>query len=99
MGWVDISHAENFRLKHRGHLGMGCISAARGQGVGSKLMEQALAHAQNIGLEQVELSVYTTNRAAIRLYEKFGFVQVGLIKNYRKLDGRSFDCMNMIKFF
>ena len=95
IGWIDISRPENPRLQHRGFLGMGCLEEVRGQGVGSRLMKAALEHSKKIGLEKVELSVYTTNPAAVALYKKYGFVQEGLIKNYRKLDGQSFDCFMM----
>lgn len=99
VGWVDISRPENTRLKHRGFLGMGCLPEFRGQGVGSKLMEKALEHAKAQGFEKIELSVYTTNSNAVNLYKKFGFVEEGLIKKYRKLGDQYFDCINMAKFF
>ena len=98
IGWCDISVTANPRLNHRGSLGMGLIDGYRGQGLGSKLMDAALKHAQKIGLEKVELHVYTSNLAAIALYRRFGFEQEGLIKKYRKLEGRYFDCIMMGKF-
>lgn len=99
VGWIDISRPENERLKHRGFLGMGMLASVRGQGIGSKLMDKALEHAKKIGLEKVELSVYTTNTGAIKLYQKFGFIEEGLIKKYRKLGDQYFDCINMAKYF
>jgi RimJ/RimL family protein N-acetyltransferase len=98
VGWCDIFPATNPRLSHRGGLGMGVIPEFRGQGLGSQLVSAVLAHAKTFGLEKVELHVYTTNVAAIALYKKFGFVEEGLIKNYRKLDGQYFDCLAMGKF-
>lgn len=99
VGWIDISRPENERLKHRGFLGMGILAEVRGQGIGSKLMAKALEHAQKIGLEKVELSVYTSNPAAVALYKKFGFIEEGFVKKYRKLGDQYFDCLNMAKFF
>jgi ribosomal protein S18 acetylase RimI-like enzyme len=98
VGWCDISVTTNPRLNHRGGLGMGIVDGYRRQGLGSKLMKAALAHARQIGLEKVELHVYTSNLAAIALYRRFGFEEEGLIKRYRKLDGRYFDCLMMGKF-
>lgn len=98
VGWCDISQKENPRTIHRGSLGMGLLPEFRGQGLGSQLMEKALSHAQNTGIEKVELQVYTSNLRAIALYKKFGFQEEGLIKHYRKLDGEYFDCLNMFKF-
>lgn len=95
VGWCDSFPSSNPRLSHRAHLGMGLLPEYRGKGLGSQLLKAALAKAKEFGLEKVELSVYTTNTAAVALYKKFGFVQEGLIKNYRKLDGQYFDCYIM----
>lgn len=46
----------------------------------------------------MELSVYTSNVAAIALYRKFGFEEEGVQLRYRKLDGEYFDVLNMAKF-
>lgn len=98
VGWCDIFPEENPRQKHRGSLGMGILPSYRGKGLGTQLMEKVLAHAQNFGLEKVELQVYTTNTAAIALYKKLGFEQEGVIRKYRKLDGQYFDSIMMGKF-
>jgi RimJ/RimL family protein N-acetyltransferase len=98
IGWCDITPQENPRQRHRGSLGMGLLAPYRGQGVGSKLLQTTLSHAKRFGLEKVELHVYTSNLPAIVLYQKFGFVQEGLIRKYRRLDGIDFDCLAMAKF-
>lgn len=98
VGWCDVFPEENPRQSHRGSLGMGLLPDFRGKGIGYSLVTQVLNHAKKQGLEKVELNVYTTNTAAIALYRKAGFVEEGLIKKYRKLDGVYFDCLNMAKF-
>lgn len=98
VGWIDISVAANPRLAHRGFLGMGLIKDYRGRGLGTQLITRALKHAKEIGLEKVELSVYTENTAAIKLYKKMGFTEIGVVKHYRKLNGRYFDCVEMELF-
>jgi RimJ/RimL family protein N-acetyltransferase len=98
VGWCDVFPEKNPRQNHRGGLGMGLLPEFRGQGLGSKLLSAVLDHAKKFGLEKVELNVYTSNTSAIALYKKFGFEQEGLIKKYRKLDGRYFDCLAMGKF-
>ena len=99
VGWCDIdSHAwEGFG--HSGRLGMGVLSAYRGQGIGSALLEQALAVARNQQLERVELEVYASNVAAIRLYEKFHFQTEGRKKKARKIDGEYDDLVLMALLF
>ena len=97
VGWCDIFPEDNPRQSHRGSLGMGLLPAYRGKGIGSRLLEAVLAHAKSFGLEKVELNVYTSNVAAIALYKKMGFVEEGLLKKYRKLDGIYYDCIVMAK--
>lgn len=98
VGWADITPSSNPRLAHRGFLGMALLKQFRGQGLGTQLLNKVLIHAKNIGLEKVELTVYTNNDAAIRLYKKCGFTEIGIIKNYRKLNGQYFDSIEMEKF-
>jgi ribosomal protein S18 acetylase RimI-like enzyme len=92
VGWCDITGKDNPR-----QAGMGLLPGYRGKGLGSKLMNEALAHAKRSGFEKVELHVYSTNLNAIALYKKFGFEQEGIIRNYRKVDGRYFDAIMMGK--
>jgi ribosomal-protein-alanine N-acetyltransferase len=53
---------------------------------GERLAEQLLAYtalqAENEGLRYMILEVRTSNQAAIRLYERLGFVRVGLRRGY-----------------
>jgi ribosomal protein S18 acetylase RimI-like enzyme len=98
VGWADISSTENPRLSHRGFLGMGLLPKFRGQGIGSELLNAVIEHARKVPFEKIELSVYTSNLPAIKLYQKYGFETEGTIKHYRKLDGKYFDCLSMAKF-
>jgi ribosomal protein S18 acetylase RimI-like enzyme len=98
VGWIDISPMSNPRLAHRGELGMGILKEFRGVGVGTQLLEAALGHSKKIGLEKIELNVYTSNLTAIALYIKFGFQQSGYIAHYRKLDDKYYDCLFMDLF-
>lgn len=98
IGWCDIFPKDNPRQSHRGGLGMGLLEAYRGKGLGSQLLEATLSKAEEFGLEKVELTVYTENKRAIELYKKFGFIEEGLIKSFRKIDGKTFDALMMAKF-
>jgi ribosomal protein S18 acetylase RimI-like enzyme len=98
VGWCDVFPKDNPRQKHRGGLGMGILPSFRGQGLGSQLMDAVLRHSKLFGLEKIELQVYTTNTPAISLYKKFGFVEEGLTRSYRKVDGVTFDALSMAKF-
>lgn len=95
VGWCDVFPASNPRLAHRGFLGMGLKKTHRGRGLGTKLITAALEHARKIGLAKVELTVYASNHSAVRLYQKIGFEQNGFTRDYRRLDGVSFDAISM----
>ena len=98
IGWCDTTPKINNQHKHRASLGMGILPEYRGKGIGTKLIQANLDHAKKIGLEKIELDVFTSNTRAIALYKKIGFIEEGLIKNYRKLDNEYFDCLIMGRF-
>jgi len=98
VGFCDVTPFSNPRFSHRGGLGMGLLPDFRGKGLGSRLLESVVQHSRNIGMEKIELQVYTQNLPAIGLYKKYGFEEEGLVKKFRKLEGEYFDCLAMAKF-
>lgn len=54
----------------------------RGQGIGSKLLENLISYAQDNNLKILNLEVNETNLHAIHLYDNLGFKYVGIRKNY-----------------
>jgi len=98
VGWADITLSDIPECTHRGTLGMGVSAQHRGKGIGSRLLEACLAHARKISLAKVELAVYTNNAAAIALYRKYGFTDVGIRRDYRRLDGITYDELLMDLF-
>lgn len=56
----------------------------RRQGIGTQLMQEALALAEKHGVDSVELNVNKDNLAAKRLYEKMGF-KITSKDYYRKI--------------
>lgn len=55
----------------------------RNQGIGSLLMKELLKQGEeNLGIEAFTLEVRVSNLNAIRLYEKMGFENVGIRKNF-----------------
>lgn len=53
-----------------------------GRGIGSRLLEAMLRALKEKGVTSVFLEVRETNAGAIHLYEKFGFQQISIRKNY-----------------
>lgn len=54
----------------------------RGKGISNKLMEALLDLGEKRGVSEYTLEVRVTNKAAIHLYEKFGFVGEGVRPNF-----------------
>jgi RimJ/RimL family protein N-acetyltransferase len=95
VGWCDILRLDQESFRHGWRLGMGLLPAVRGQGVGRRLAEAAIAAAKERGAERIELEVFASNKAAIALYERLGFVREGVKRRARKLDGEYDDIVQM----
>ena len=54
----------------------------RNQGVGNLLLNNLVSLCKNLNLSSLSLEVSENNIPAIHLYEKFGFKQIGLRKDY-----------------
>jgi RimJ/RimL family protein N-acetyltransferase len=77
-------------------IGMAVARDWRGQGIGSALLEAAIAWSRDRGLHKLSLSVFAHNQAAIGLYERHGFVQEGYRpKQYRRASGELWDAIDM----
>lgn len=59
----------------------------RGNGIGSRLLENLIFYSKDNNLKVVTLEVNEHNLSAIRLYDKFGFDHIGIRKKY--YDGKS----------
>ena len=57
-------------------------SACRNQGIGEKMLGALLERASDRGVTSVFLEVRESNGAARRLYEKLGFEEAGVRKNF-----------------
>ena len=58
---------------------------SRGQGIGTRLMEELIRASKPLGVRSVFLEVRESNLTARGLYEKFGFRQTGLRRNYYQM--------------
>ena len=95
VGWCDIARHFFPAHAHRGSLGMGLLPAWRGQGIGRRLIDGALALAWDTGFTRVELSVHADNAPAISLYQKVGFLTEGVVRDAVRVDGDYRDAVAM----
>lgn len=57
-------------------------SAHRRQGLGKRLLEEGIRWCREANMSAIELEVRAGNLAALTLYRRFGFVEVGRRKGY-----------------
>ncbi|HEY9064855.1 MAG TPA: GNAT family N-acetyltransferase [Burkholderiaceae bacterium] len=87
------------RRRHAMSMGISVANEAQGQGVGSALMAALCDYADRwLGTLRIELTVYTDNEAALKLYRKFGFEIEGTLRAYAMRDGRYVDAYTMARF-
>ncbi|HMK92672.1 MAG TPA: GNAT family protein [Thermoleophilia bacterium] len=84
--------------RHVLEIGMSVAAAARGVGVGSALLDAALAWAAVAGYQKVVLSVFPHNERAIALYERHGFVREGVRARQFVREGRYLDEVLMARW-
>lgn len=88
VGHIYIEREAHPVTRHVASLGIAVAAGARGRGIGTALMAEAMRWARSVGVETVVLSVYPHNAGAIALYRKFGFTQEGrLARHSRKSYG------------
>ena len=80
-----------------GRLGRVLVApGARGRGVGAAMLTQVLTQAfGELGLDRVELGVFTHNGTAVRLYERFGFTCDAVLRDVEHINGRGWSAMRM----
>lgn len=98
VGHIDLrAHREKNTL-HRALLGMGVDRDHRRMGIGRLLMETAFQWAhEEAGLEYIDLQVLSQNQAAIKLYERSGFMKLGEILDMYRINGNSYNYTYMFK--
>jgi ribosomal protein S18 acetylase RimI-like enzyme len=81
------------KMVHKGRVwGVYLDAELRGKGIGRRMMQALLDRARQIaGVEQIVLSVASTQDAAIALYRSLGFVPWGKEPRALKVDGRYLD--------
>ena len=77
--------------KHVGVIGIAIRNGFRDLGIGTEIMKTLVEQAQKMGLNVLTLSAFATNKPAIHVYEKVGFVQTGTIPKKHFKEGKYID--------
>jgi RimJ/RimL family protein N-acetyltransferase len=91
VGLCEVGRLQSdHEVSHRGELGISVKKEFRGKGIGSELLTRTLECCKG-KFEIVELSVFTTNEVAKKLYRKYGFKSSGLRPRAVKRFGKYID--------
>jgi len=98
---VAYGHIElpsNPRKSHVCRFGVAVDPAARGRGLGTRVVERLLQEAKTLGFSKVNATVYADNAAMLAIYlNKYGFTIEGTYRDEERWDGESRDVMSLAK--
>ena len=96
VGTVALYRSPEPKSAHKAHLwGMFVKPSHRGRGIGTRLLDAALAHARRLAVDWIHLSVTSAAPEARRLYERAGFQVWGTEPDALRHDGESVDEFHM----
>ena len=99
VGVLNVMGSSIPRIRHSATLALGVRRSHWGQGVGSRLFEEAFRWAPTAGLSRLELYVAADNTRATSLYQKFGFRVEGRRSRAYVINGKPVDDQLMAYVF
>ncbi|MCP8615387.1 GNAT family N-acetyltransferase [Salirhabdus salicampi] len=100
VGVVTLYRENMYKLRHRANIvAMYVKQEARGKGIGKKLLLSAIQKAKNLDeVEQIYLTVVSSNERAKQLYSKVGFKVFGTDYRALKIGDSYFDEEYMVLY-
>jgi len=100
VGTAGFFRNKGLKERHKARIwGVYVAREARGKRAGQDMLRMLLERASKIeGIEQIMLSVVTTQDAAIKLYRSLGFESFGCERRALKIGDRYLDEENMVLF-
>jgi len=96
IGFVQLARIDF--IHGHGELGIALTAEARGKGHGAAAIQLLEGHARDVfGIRKCVLHVLATNEAAMRLYERLGYVHVGTLRSHFYHRGAHHDVVLMEK--
>ena len=90
VGCANISGMKR-RMSHRANFAISVAKSEWGSGIGSALLEKCISFAKDKGIEIINLDTRSDNFRAISLYKKFGFIKIGQMPAFSKINGEYMD--------
>jgi RimJ/RimL family protein N-acetyltransferase len=98
IGWCRVFAGANAKTRHAGDVGIGLLAPYREQGIGTALMERAIAWAAGQGLAKLTADTFATNARARALLRRAGFVETGVLRRQYRIDGHDVDQILLERF-
>jgi RimJ/RimL family protein N-acetyltransferase len=95
VGRLSLARDPHPASAHVADLGLMVAADHRRQGIGTALLDAAVAWAKGSRVSKLELHVFPWNEPAIQLYERFGFEREGLRRAHYLRDGEAVDALLM----
>ncbi|HUG16080.1 MAG TPA: GNAT family N-acetyltransferase [Thermomicrobiales bacterium] len=96
-GYIELYGGEFRRVRHVACIVAGVRASHAVQGIGSALFHAGEDWARQAGVSRLELTVMTHNEAAVRLYQRRGFLIEGTRRGAMRVDGHHIDEFNIDK--
>jgi L-amino acid N-acyltransferase YncA len=94
VGWARVApYSDRCVYQGVGEHGVYVARAARGGGVGRRLLEALCDEAERAGLYKLTSRVFTDNAASRAVHLAAGFHEVGVQRRHGRLDGHWKDCV------
>jgi len=97
VGMAHLVRGKFVKNRHVGFLGISILKEFRGLGIGNALMRYMMEWVEKSNIEKISLTVFSTNKPAIRLYAKFGFQIEGICRKHFKIENEYVDDLIMGK--
>jgi L-phenylalanine/L-methionine N-acetyltransferase len=95
VGRLSIARDQHPSSAHVADLGLMVAASHRRRGIGTALLDAAVAWGRKSDVRKLELHVFPWNEPAIRLYETFGFEREGVRREHYRRDGEYVDAILM----
>ena len=90
VGCAHISGMKR-RMSHRANFAISVAKSEWGSGIGSALLEKCISFAKENEIEIINLDTRSDNFRAISLYKKFGFIKIGRMPAFSKINSEYID--------
>ncbi|MHB8881942.1 MAG: GNAT family N-acetyltransferase [Thermodesulfovibrionales bacterium] len=88
---IQMDSGKSPQTAHILKIGLHLVSAYRGLGIGSQMLDFTIKWAQERAFTKLEANIFTTNKKSLHLFERVGFVEEGLRRNRIRIGNQFID--------